>query len=102
MTTATLQEKRWCGRTLLVSCDDRTYAVQYSPWGWNHESVLVNGEVVVSRNRGQRMSHEYRFWLDGVMAKLSIAMPWWAELLLRDLSFLRLEVNGAVVYEEGR
>jgi hypothetical protein len=103
MTTATLQKKRWYGRTLLLTCDGRDHTVQYSPWGWNRESVTVDGVVAVRRRGGLRMSHGYRFWVDGKLVALSIAVPWWAEFLpVRDLTLVRLEVDGTVVYEEGR
>ena len=104
MTTVALKEKHWCGRTLLVTCGDgRTYTVEYSPWGVGRESVFVDGAVAVRRSGGGRMSHGYRFWLGDTLVSLSVAIPWWAEALpLCDLSFVRLEVEGVIVYEEGR
>lgn len=100
--TATLIGRRWGGRTLAVRCDDEEFTVKYTPWGWNAESVSVDDIVVVKRS-GQKMSHDYRFRLGERLASLSVAVPWWAETFpLSDLIFVRLEVSGEVLYEEGR
>jgi hypothetical protein len=63
--------------------------------------VLVDGVVVVRRS-GPKMSHGYRFMLGDCLASLSLAVPWWAETFpLSDLVFVRLEVDGEVLYQEG-
>jgi hypothetical protein len=102
MMFATLIARRWGGRTFLVRCDDRQFTVQYNPWGFNAESVSIDGEIVVRRS-GHKMSHGYRFRLGEHLASLSVAVPWWAETFpLSDLIFVQLEVNGEVLYQEGR
>jgi hypothetical protein len=102
MCSATLIGRWWGGRRFLVRCDDEVFTVKYTPWGWNAESVSVN-DVVAVRRSGHRMSHGYRFRLGDRLASLSVAVPWWAETLpLSDLNFVRLEVDGEVLYEEGR
>ena len=102
MLSATLIGRWWGGRKLLVQCDGQAFTVKYTPWGHTAESVSVDDVVVVRRN-GRRMTHGYRFRLGGHLASLSIAVPWWAELLpLSDLTFVRLEVDGNVLYAEGR
>ena len=103
MTSAKLLKKRWCARTLLVTCDDQAYTVQYSPWGVNTEKVSVDGVVVVRRRDSWSMNHGFRFWVGDQMAALRVSIPPWVLLpFLGDLSFVCLEVGGEVVYEEGR
>jgi hypothetical protein len=102
MASARLIRKRWCSRTFSLECDGGTSVVHYSPWGMNRESVSVDGVVVVRRPGTIRMSHGYRFRIGAASVELSVGVPWWGELFPLYLSFVRLEVDGDVVYEEGR
>ena len=102
MMSATLIARCWGGRTLRVTCGGQTFTVQYHPWGWDAESVSVDG-VVVARRTGYRMSHGYRFRLGDSLASLRVAVPWWAETYpLSDLVFVRFELDGHPLYLEGR
>jgi hypothetical protein len=48
------------------------------------------------------MSSGYRFRMGEYNASLIVAIPLWAEILpLHDLTYVRLEVEGHVLYEEG-
>ncbi len=101
MISARLIGRCWGGRTFLVSCGDQVSTIKYTPWGWESESVSVDGIVRVRRT-GRKMSHGYRFMIGESLAALSVAVPWWAETFpLSDLNFVRLEVDGHVLYEEG-
>ena len=101
--SATLVEMSWWGRTLRVTCGGSAHLVRYSPWGFNTEAVYVDDALAVRRSGGHQMSHRYRFFLGEHVAELTVALHWWGEyMLLGDLSCFRLEVDGVLLYREGR
>jgi hypothetical protein len=104
MASTRLTEKRWFAREWQVDCEGAFHSVRYSARELLRETVYVDGVVASVRTGRGGMSHGYRFPIDDANeAALSIAIPWWCELLpLRDLSFVRLELNGEYLYEEGR
>jgi hypothetical protein len=101
--TARLIARSHLSRTILVEGGPQLYVVKYDPWGFNSESVLVNGACAARRTGMHNMTCGYRFRLGDWNASLIIAIPWWCEMFpLGDLSCVRLEVEGAMLYEEGR
>jgi hypothetical protein len=103
MASARLTDKRWFIREWVVDCDGIRHAIRYNGREFLRESVYVDGAVASQRTGRGAMRRGYHFMLDETnQVALSIAMPWWCEILpLRDLSFVRLELNGAILYEEG-
>ena len=109
MPTAQLMTRRWFRRTWLVTCEPggNVHEIRYNGWGLNTEYVYLNGFEAVRRGasslRLRSMTHGYRFALDdGHTAALSVSIPWWGEFFpVCDLSFVRLEIDGEVLYQEG-
>ncbi len=96
-------QRGWCRRSFVVSIEAEPFVVDYSPWGMNTETVSVDGVTVVRRRGGHTMSHAFHFPLGDHRAILSIALPWWGELFIPLwLSFVQIEIDGQVVYREGR
>jgi hypothetical protein len=103
MLTARLIARSHLGRTIIVEDGPQPYTIQYWPWGLNSESVFVNGMRAARRSGVHNMTGGFRFRVGDFNASLIVAIPMWCELLpLRDLTFVQLEVDGQVVYEEGR
>lgn len=101
--TAELRQRKLFRRVLLITCPEGLWEVTYNGRGYGFESVDVNGVEVVRRSGWGRMSQRYEFRLGERCVALSVAVPLWCELLpVRDLNFVRLEVDGEIVYEEGR
>jgi hypothetical protein len=101
---AELIEKKWFHRVIAVACDDASFLIRYNGRGLGTEYVYVDDVLVVRRSRGNwLMSHGFRFSIgERHWAALSVAIPWWCEVFpFSDLSFMRLEVDGVTVYQEG-
>src|SRR6186997_659792 len=102
MLKARLIARSHLSRTILVEGAAEPHTVRYWPWGINSESVVVDGAVAARRHGGHNMSSGYRFRMGEYNASLIVAIPLWAEILpLHDLTYVRLEVEGHVLYEEG-
>ena len=103
--SAELVSKRFLVRVLHVVTPQRVHEVIYDGHGLGYESIYLDGDLAVRRSgwRG-RMSQVYEFQLDATRrAKLSVALPVLGEFLLFfDLNYTCLEIDGAVVYQEGQ
>ena len=104
MASVRLVRKRWLGREWQIDCDGASHSIRYSGRELFRETVYVDGLIASRRTGRGRMSCGYRFLIyDANEVALSVAIPWWCELLpLCDLSFVRLELNGECLYEEGK
>jgi hypothetical protein len=103
MLTARLIARSHLSRTILVEGGPQPYTIRYWPWGLNSESVFVDGMCAARRSGGHNMTGGFRFRVGDFYASLIVAVPFWCELLpLRDLTFVQLEINDQVIYEEGR
>jgi hypothetical protein len=104
MPSARLLRKSWCGRTILLELASRTCTVQYWPWGLNSESVYVDDCLAIKRTGWHSMTGGYRFYIDGHVVTLLVAIPLWCEwsLPLHDLSCFWLDVDGELLYAEGQ
>lgn len=101
---ARLTLKRKHLREWQITCDGISYSVRYTARQLGRETVYVDGIAASQRTGSGPMSHGYVFDLNDVTrVSLIVAIPWWCELLpLADLSFVRLELNGECLYEEGQ
>src|SRR5688572_33465976 len=90
--TATRVRRRWRFLLISVTVSGESHVVEYWPWEIS-ESVSVDGLTVVRRRGGSLMSHSFCFPLGNHWATLSIAVPWWGELVPLRPSFVRLEVD---------
>src|SRR5688500_6685370 len=90
MLTARLIARSHLGRTIRVDDGAARFTVQYWPWGFGTESVLVDGLCAAKRRGWQRtMSGGYRFRLGDYNASLIVVVPWWCELVpLRDPNYV--------------
>lgn len=102
ITSELLQRNKFV-RVVLITCPEGLWEVTYNGRGMGFETVHVNGVDVARRSGSGRMSQRYEFRLGERCVALSVAVPWWCELLpLGDLNFVRLEIDGKIVYEEGQ
>jgi hypothetical protein len=102
--SVTLERKSRFYREWRVETAAGTWKVAYEGRGFGWEGILIDNDLVVRRSGHGWMSHQYRFELSGpTIVWVRVAVPWCHEFifLFGDLSFVQVEVDGEVAYQEG-
>ncbi|MCB9851357.1 MAG: hypothetical protein H6817_11710 [Phycisphaerales bacterium] len=97
--------KRWqFVRTWHVTDADREFELNYNGYGFGYETVSIDGVECARRTGWGVMSQQYVFTHYDHRFVISVALPWWGEglALVSRLKFVRVEIDGHIVYQEGK
>ena len=95
MVTVQLRHRSWLRRVLNVCAPQAVYVVEYSGWGFDYETVYVNGRVADRRPSPLWFASRFKFRLGEYAAVLDVRV--WPWFIMREFC---LRIEGGLVYEE--
>lgn len=97
-----LKERTTFTRTWMIANEGERFRLNYNGWGFGYETVSIDGKEYSRRCGWGQMSQRFEFTYANHKIVVSIAVPWLGEaLLLCGLSFVQVQIDGYVVYQEG-